>query len=988
MSRVAPSYDPLRYGLRCLEELSRAQASVPAPTAREGLCFDPAATLRGRTREGAALTLRLFGEGPEDATGFVLRDETHKVFAPIMPRAADFFEAHVASLVYNDEAALMVGLPLVSYVEDGRARVAPLFYFSELKVSWRDAAGQPLVLPAPRLGAAVPVPASMHLRSEAPGDEGPTHSVHAGLWRQLVEVEAETLASLSTLGARSLAALVRATLGWLTGATAEGETSEPQPAGARGEGAPEAPITRAELVALGEAVMRRAHPRLAMRVYPHGVLMALPKGDPTSGLRSEIESLLKEVPRRSGPLGVYLGASPEAGLTAAMYGTYRGAPTASQRAAVAAFEASRDLVAVCGPPGCGKTTLIHHLAAHVAVDQCLGAVWRRPPQRLPWALVVSSTNNGAVDLAVAPFLPERETPMALRIGNRQTLETLTLAQLRHTLAWLDDPNKPRLDDARARFEDLARPLRDWLLVRDAARRQQLRDAQTRGALDARHAALVGRLEALATTPETTLSAAELKASVEALRAFAKAAAALVTQYANKPETHRARDRWGDAVRLRGAPLRPVLEALGLPLPFRVLTRDEPLVEAMLSQRDALDAAALKVEGVLDAALRPSLEAERDHLVAARAALDAAVPLGPPPEPVPGLFEAALQVRAAWAYEHRNALGARLRAVIAQLADDAPASPRRSSLVEALGELAGLFPLLGCTLLSTRATLSLSPEAVDRLVIDEAGQVAPIYAVAALARARRAMTTGDVAQLPPVYALDERLDARLGARFDAEAIAPFRMSTRATTSAQRLAEMRAATRASLIEHFRSQPEIVALASCFSGYSLDVRTAPRSLGTVSRRLREAVTVYDVAGASERAPEGVVNAAEAEAAVAFVDALLRDGVAPEDIAVLSPFVGQTLRLERSLHRRGLHTLPVLVRTIHKLQGGERRVVIFSVTATEGPPLRWLTERPHLLHVAASRAQDHLVVFFDAEKTASAAELDVFRVRARRPLRQPLRG
>ena len=68
--------------------------------------------------------------------------------------------------------------------------------------------------------------------------------------------------------------------------------------------------------------------------------------------------------------------------------------------------------------------------------------------------------------------------------------------------------------------------------------------------------------------------------------------------------------------------------------------------------------------------------------------------------------------------------------------------------------------------------------------------------------------------------------------------------------KRLAEMRAATRASLIEHFRSQPEIVALASCFSGYSLDVRTAPRSLGTVSRRLREAVTVYDVAGASERA------------------------------------------------------------------------------------------------------------------------------------------
>ena len=74
-----------------------------------------------------------------------------------------------------------------------------------------------------------------------------------------------------------------------------------------------------------------------------------------------------------------------------------------------------------------------------------------------------------------------------------------------------------------------------------------------------------------------------------------------------------------------------------------------------------------------------------------------------------------------------------------------------------------------------------------------------------------------------------------------------------------------------------------------------------------------------------------------------------------------------ERELLRLGLVRADgVLVRTVHKLQGGERRVVVFSVAATEPKHLRWLAGRPHLLHVAASRAQDHLVVFLDAERAA----------------------
>ncbi|MEI8258319.1 MAG: C-terminal helicase domain-containing protein, partial [Deltaproteobacteria bacterium] len=221
--------------------------------------------------------------------------------------------------------------------------------------------------------------------------------------------------------------------------------------------------------------------------------------------------------------------------------------------------------------------------------------------------------------------------------------------------------------------------------------------------------------------------------------------------------------------------------------------------------------------------------------------------------------------------------------------------------------------------------------------------------------------------------------------DPEATGLFRMGASATTSAQAVAERRASTRLSLVEHFRSQPAIVALASSWSGYSLDVRTPVRSLSDLSSHLNAPVRVLDVRGQGVRASEGVINLAEAARVCLLVEALVADGVSAHDIAVLTPFVGQSVCIERELQRRGLVRDGVLVSTVHKLQGGERRVVIFSLTATAQRHLRWLTARPHLLHVATSRAQDHLVVFLDAERARGEPMLQSLVDAAGREDREP---
>ena len=470
---------------------------------------------------------------------------------------------------------------------------------------------------------------------------------------------------------------------------------------------------------------------------------------------------------------------------------------------------------------------------------------------------------------------------------------------------------------------------------------------------------------------------------ESLRAHARASTLLVEQIREDDdlEPSHARLKWRKANAHRGKAIRPVLVALGLEVPFADLVEGDDMVAALAAQHEAMERTLTRLDEAERSLRAPARQRELDRveseLSLAERGDETERPAPPPPDP--SLVEAALSVRDAWARAHRKLLAPRLEAAL-ELVGDERVVARGRALAEVLASVSSLFPVAGCTLLSLRSSFALEPGVIDRLVVDEAGQCAPVYTVAALARARRALVTGDVAQLPPVYTLDDRVDARLARGLDEAATGPFRMGASATTSAQAVAERRAPLPRSLTEHFRSQPEIVTLASAWSGYSLDVRTPPRSLSQVSRRLTRAVAVRDVEGVGERAPEGIVNEAEAARVVALVEALVLDGVAARDVAVLTPFVGQSARIERELLRRGLvHDDGVLVRTVHKLQGGERRVVVFSVTATEARHLRWLASRPHLLHVAASRAQDHLVVFMDAGRARGEALLRPLVERAR---------
>ncbi len=957
MAPPRPSYDPLRYGLRALEEIARTEASVAVPASNVEGAPAPPPRLRPPPRDGAALSLRMFTSGSDDATRFVLREERELTLVPFPARAATFFEAHAAAVAYDHDDDLVVGFPLVSFTQQGQRRTAPLLSWSGAQAVWKLGDKPWKLPPGVRLDTPLDSPTALSLRAPDESEEASAlFTLHAGLWGYLFGFESEALAAVARVGQESVGALVRAaTLALTRGGedTIDGETVE------------EAPVTREMLKALAEAVVARANPRNAAQCHPHGIAMLLPRGDPTIGLRTELKEMFDEPVPRQGALAVYLGATPAEARPAPLWTHGVTAPTPSQVTAAEAFEGSRDLVAVCGPPGCGKTTLLHHVTAQAIVARALDSTWTKPPEAgTPWALVVTSTNNAAVDHALAPFARGRDVPVALRVGNRRTLAEATAETLRATMSTLMSHGDVTLTEARAEFESRASRVRAHLRALDAERKERERREVEATRLRARAEALVGLLAGPLPEVDPSLKVGDVVRAREMLVAHAKAVTrvAPLCLDAACPSIEKARRRWADANARRAPEIVPVLAQLGLRVPFHELDVEDAHAD-LERQHEAMLAAVERLEEVERAFRASGLRRELDDVMAALERLEVKeIPAAPPPDP--SLVEAALRVRDAWARSHRAKLLPRLQEALSLVLDE-PRTERRRPLPEVLASLAAVFPLVGCTLLSLRSSFVRRSDVIDRLVVDEAGQCAPLYAIPALARARRALVTGDVAQLPPVYVLDDRVDERLLRGLDAHAVEPFRMGASATTSAQAVAESRTASQLALVEHFRSQAPIVTLASSWSGHTLDVRTPPRSLAHVSPALYAPVIVHDVRGHGARAIEGIVNEPEAALAVELVVSLVRDGVAPSDIAVLSPFVGQSVRIERALFRRGLAGEDgALVRTVHKLQGGERRVVVFSVTATERRHLRWLSERPHLLHVATSRAQDHLLVLINTSR------------------------
>lgn len=944
----------------------------------------------------------------EEGAGFLLRDGGELLLDLDAERTAFF--VRWLRLAYMRERA-----PFPGWDGDASAVVAawPVVYFPRTEelaglfrmrasVSWYRADGKRFEPPpyrARRSGALPPPPTQLRLVPTTEEEGLLPFSLDTQLLVQTLGITDEEVADLeATLkGAEdpspaevvaTVCALLESREGWQAGPASPGEAD------------PEALFARAVAAIEGRLVEGRGTPT----VYPVGLVHDGDQVFATRHLQRELAHLLE---RRVGappwgqktPLWGYLaGKAPRAGWRP-MRGLRAPRPiTVEQRAVAERFLAS-PLTAAQGPPGTGKTELLLNLAAAAVVERIDElADGGSMPRDL---LLVASTNNRAVDHVLEPLARGLSgPPLGLRVGNLQVLSTVTVDLLVAVMQWLD--GRPDRGEAAARDDLRAalatfRELRSTVHTADGPRIAAREHARRRATLDERIAAREAALARVRDAEGEPPPAALRQALDKRLRALA----------AHLDRMRKAIERRGPDLltrvmtiwqQTRNQVQKPLVKALGevelpleLPLPPEVPAgaEEQAHIDAWSAGIDASDAALDAVRQALDARAdaaehRAALLRLRDE----RALLPEAGPA--PPEGADAeaqfaLFEAALAVRAAWAEAHRGELRAALttaveavseRRTLRRLADDDPG---------AVDWLAKLFPVWGSTLLSLGNVLPAQPVTGLRLVLDEAGQCHPAYAVSGLMRAEQALLIGDVHQLEPVIQLrpeDEgRVRAAAGIRLPKARLGPYRVMEGSGNSAQSLADRAVGDRPTLRAHFRCQAPIIALSDALCGYGLSVRTPPP---VDPAPLPGPVLLTPVRGEQLRVRGSWHNPAELERVMAILRGLQMRAVPWGDVAVITPYVGQLEALRDAVRRvripvehvGGALDEPDLfgdtglaLGTVHRFQGGERRVVIFTTVVTRGRSLGFLNGRVNLLNVAVSRAREHLVVVGDPETLRGGA-------------------
>jgi superfamily I DNA and/or RNA helicase len=83
---------------------------------------------------------------------------------------------------------------------------------------------------------------------------------------------------------------------------------------------------------------------------------------------------------------------------------------------------------------------------------------------------------------------------------------------------------------------------------------------------------------------------------------------------------------------------------------------------------------------------------------------------------------------------------------------------------------------------------------------------------------------------------------------------------------------------------------------------------------------------------------------------------------VGIITPFFSQKERLRNALNKAGFDAMLMKLGTVHALQGAERPIVILSMVYGPGDVGTMFFDRdnkPNMLNVAVSRAQDNFIVF-----------------------------
>jgi hypothetical protein len=337
-----------------------------------------------------------------------------------------------------------------------------------------------------------------------------------------------------------------------------------------------------------------------------------------------------------------------------------------------------------------------------------------------------------------------------------------------------------------------------------------------------------------------------------------------------------------------------------------------------------------------------------------------------------LFVAALQLHQDFLANSARDMLNGLRAAGEVVAGTCPRDLEPEKILAAWQLFFLVVPMISTTFASAGRMFSgVGSEAIGWLLIDEAGQASPQYAVGAIWRARRIVAVGDPLQLEPVVTLPHRAQRSIASNYGISATwIPPRASVQ--TLADRVTpygtvlnqgEDKVWVSAPLLVHRRCDNPMFALCNQIAYNNLMVNGVNRELDDANERF-DSLTGPLIAPsywADEPAsnPGSHLQPSQIERLKRALDYLKDHGVPPSDVIVISPF-----RVVADHLRSLIPKYPGLqAGTIHTAQGREAEVVILVLGGDPnkpGAPANW-AHTPNLVNVAASRAKRRLYVIGD---------------------------
>ena len=290
-------------------------------------------------------------------------------------------------------------------------------------------------------------------------------------------------------------------------------------------------------------------------------------------------------------------------------------------------------------------------------------------------------------------------------------------------------------------------------------------------------------------------------------------------------------------------------------------------------------------------------------------------------------------------------------------------------------LKSMLPISAITSLSARRRLPFKNALYDLLIIDEASQCDIASMIPLLMRAKRVAVIGDQQQLTHICLLSKQTDLNLILNNNIEPLWSYR-STSMYDLANSIAE--AENIIQLRDHHRSFLDIIQFSNQeFYNNTLRIATDYSRLQSPNDS-NDAKPIMgmrwmDIKGKTIRPDTGgAYNPQEAECVIRVLRRLSIELGFKGSIGVTTPFHLQANMITKALEQDSelrnhleLHN-QILIDTVHKFQGDERDVIIFSPVVSEGTKsqsLMFLKSTGNLFNVAITRARSLLVTVGDKQ-------------------------